>query len=71
MARTKEVLALAHCFFVTMIAPLNLEELDHLVNRDTILLIQDLDGVLGICQICLERCHVRQYNIHGTLQTHL
>jgi hypothetical protein len=45
----KEVLALAHCFFVTMIAPLNLEELDHLVNRDTILLIQDLDGVLGIC----------------------
>jgi hypothetical protein len=41
-----------------MIAPLNLEELEHLVPFDMILLVQDLDEVLRIGQICLERCHI-------------
>jgi hypothetical protein len=40
-----------------MIAPLNLEELYSLPPSDTILLIQYLDRVLGIGQICFEQCH--------------
>jgi hypothetical protein len=69
MAQTKQVIAFPHYFFFSMIAPLNLEELDHLAHRDTLLLIQYLDGVLRICEIRLEWCDVRHYNIHGFLQT--
>jgi hypothetical protein len=68
MARTEEVLAFPCCFFYSMVALFNLEELHHLAPRDTTILIQDLDQVLRVCQACLERCHFRQYNIHGCLQ---
>jgi hypothetical protein len=51
-----------------MVAPLDLEELDCLMPCDVTLLIQDLDRMLRICQICLERCDFWQYNIHGCLQ---
>jgi hypothetical protein len=51
-----------------MIAPLYIEELNHLACHDTVILIQDLDGVLEICQVRLKRCHVKQYNIHGCLR---
>jgi hypothetical protein len=44
----KEILAFLHCFFLSVVAPLYLEELDHFTPRDTIILIQDLDGVLGV-----------------------
>jgi hypothetical protein len=71
MASMKEVLTFPHCFFFSMIAPLNVEELDNLAPCDTILLIQDLDGVLGIAQIQLEWGHFWQYNINGCLSGHL
>jgi hypothetical protein len=48
MATMKEVLAFPCCFFLSVVTPLYLEELDRLTPRDTILLIQDLDGVLGV-----------------------
>jgi hypothetical protein len=51
-----------------MVAPLYLEELNGLAPSDMILLVQDLDWVLGIGQIYFERCDFRQYNIHGCLQ---
>jgi hypothetical protein len=54
-----------------MFAPLNVEELDNLAPCDTILLIQDLDRVLGIGQIQLEWGHFWQYNINGCLSGHL
>jgi hypothetical protein len=52
-----------------MVAPLILEERYGLVSSDMILLIYYLDRVLGIGQICFERCHFRQYYIHGCFQT--
>jgi hypothetical protein len=48
MVRTKEVLTFQSCFFLSVVDPLYLEELDRFMAHDTILLIQDLDGVLGV-----------------------
>jgi hypothetical protein len=48
MARMKKVLAFPCCFFLNVVAPLYLEELDHFTPRDTILQIQDFDGVLRL-----------------------
>jgi hypothetical protein len=48
MARTEEVLAFPCCFLFRVVAPLYLEELDCFTPRDMILLIQDLDRVLGV-----------------------
>jgi hypothetical protein len=50
-----------------MIAPLYLEELNHVAPRDTVLLIQDLDGVVGVGLVRLKQSHIKQYNIHECL----
>jgi hypothetical protein len=71
MPRTKEVLAFPSRFFFRVIAPLYLEELDCFMPRDTILLIQDLDWVLGVRQVSLEQCHFRQHDVHRCLQAFL
>jgi hypothetical protein len=71
MARMKEVLAFLSRFFLRVIAPLYLEEVYCFTPRDTILLIQDLDWVLRVRQVNLERCHFRQHDIHRCLQTFL
>jgi hypothetical protein len=71
MAQMEEVLTFPHCFFFSMMTPLHFIELDHLAPCDTILLIQDFDGMLGVGQVCLERCHVGQYHVHGFLQAPL
>jgi hypothetical protein len=67
MARTKKILAFPCRFFFRVIAPLYLEELDCLTPGDTILLIQDLDWVLEVRQVSLERYHFRQHDIHECL----
>jgi hypothetical protein len=64
MVRTKKVLAFLSCFFLSMVVPLYLEEHDRFMPRDAILLIQDLDGVLRVRQVSLERCHFRQHDVH-------
>jgi hypothetical protein len=69
MARTEEVLAFPCCFFFRVVAPLYLEELDCFTPRDMILLIQDLDWMLGVRQVSLEQCHFRQHDVHRCLQT--
>jgi hypothetical protein len=69
MARTEEVFPFPCCFFFRVVAPLYPEELDCFTPRDTILLIEDLDQVLGVRQVSLERCHFRQHDIHRCLQT--
>jgi hypothetical protein len=71
MVRTEEVLAFPCCFFFKVDAPLYLEEHDCFMPRDTILLIKDLDRVLGVRQVSLERCHFQQHDIHRCLQTFL
>jgi hypothetical protein len=71
MARMKKVLVFPSCFILSVVAPLYLEELDHFMPRETILLIQDLDGVLGVRQVSLEWCHFRQHDVHKCLQTFL
>jgi hypothetical protein len=48
MARMKEILTFPCCFFLCVVAPLYLKELDRFTPCDMILPIQDLDGVLGI-----------------------
>jgi hypothetical protein len=63
----EEFFTLPRDLFFGMVAPLYLEELNGLAPGD-ILLIQDLDRVIRIGQICFERCHFRQYNIHECLQ---
>jgi hypothetical protein len=69
MARMEEVFTFPSCFFFRVVAPLYLEELDCFAPRDTILLIQDLDRVLGVGQVSLERCHFWQHDVHICLQT--
>jgi hypothetical protein len=69
MTRMEEIFTLPCCFSFRTGAPLDLVELDHLAPRDTTLLVQDLYGMFGICQVRVEWCHFRQYNIHGCLQT--
>jgi hypothetical protein len=69
MTRTEEIFTLPCCFSFRMVAPLDLVELDRLAPCDTTLLVQDLDRMFGICQVHVEWCHFRQYNIHGCLQT--
>jgi hypothetical protein len=71
MARMKEVFIFPSCFFLSVVAPLYLEELDYFTPSDTLLLIQDFDWVLKVQQVSLERCHFRQHNIHMCLQTFL
>jgi hypothetical protein len=46
--RTEEVITLPSFFFLRVITPLYLEELDRFMPRDTILLIQNLGWVLGV-----------------------
>jgi hypothetical protein len=48
MVRMKEVVAFPCCLFFRVFAPLYLEELDCFTLRDMILLIQNLDWVLGV-----------------------
>jgi hypothetical protein len=67
MARTEKVIAFLSCFFLSVVAPLYLEELDCFMPCDMILLIQDFDWVLGVRQVSLEQCHLRQHDVHGWL----
>jgi hypothetical protein len=69
MARMEEIFTFPSCFFFRVVAPLYLEEIDCFTPHDTILLTQDLDRVLGVRQVSLERCHFRQHNVHRCLQT--
>jgi hypothetical protein len=69
MSRTEEVFTFPCCFFFRVVAPLYLEELDCFSPWDTILLIQDLDRVLGVQQVSLGQCYFRQYEVHRCLQT--
>jgi hypothetical protein len=55
VARMEEVFAFPSCFFFRVIAPLYLEELDCFPPHDTILLIQDLDRVLGYDMLASSR----------------
>jgi hypothetical protein len=48
MARTKQVLTFPSCFFFSVVAPLDLEELDGFTPRDTMLLIQDFDWMIEV-----------------------
>jgi hypothetical protein len=68
MARTKKILAFPSFFSFSEVALLDLEELDSFTPCDTILLIQDFDGVLRVRQVSLERCHFRQHDVHMCLQ---
>jgi hypothetical protein len=63
----KTVLTFPCCFFFRVVAPLYHEELDFLLPHDTILLIQDLDGVFEVQQVSLEWCHFRQHDVHMCL----
>jgi hypothetical protein len=69
MVRMEEVLAFPSCFSFRVVAPFYLEELDCFMPRDTILLIRDLDRVLGVQQVSLEWYHFGQHDIHRCLQT--
>jgi hypothetical protein len=71
MVKTEKILTFSSCFFFKVIAPLYLKELDCFPPRDMILLIQDLDWVLGVRQVSLERCHFQQHDVHRWLQTFL
>jgi hypothetical protein len=52
MVRMEEILAFPCYLFYSMVAPLDLKELDHLVPCDMTILVQDLDQMFGICQAC-------------------
>jgi hypothetical protein len=64
----EEIFTFPHCFFFSMVAPLDFEELGHLAAHGSILLIHDFDRMLRIRQVCFEWCHFWQYNIHECLQ---
>jgi hypothetical protein len=67
----KKVLAFPCCFFFSVVGPLYLEELDGFTPCDMILLIQDFDWVLEVRHVSLERCHFRQHDVHGCVQSFL
>jgi hypothetical protein len=69
MARMEDVLDLPCCFFFRVVALLYLEEYDCFAPRDTILLLLDLDRVLGVRQVSLEQCHFGQHDVHRCPQT--
>jgi hypothetical protein len=71
MTRMKKVLAFQSCFFFSVVALLYLEELYCVTPCDMILLIRDFDWVLWVRQVSLERCHFRQHDVHGCLQSFL
>jgi hypothetical protein len=52
--RTKKFLGLSCSLLLRMAAPLNLEELNHLTSRDSVLLIQNLHWVLRIRHVGIE-----------------
>jgi hypothetical protein len=54
----EEIFTLPSGFFFGMVAPLHLEELDNFAPVDMTFLIQDLDRMLGVCQVSLKWCHV-------------
>jgi hypothetical protein len=54
MARSEKVFTFPSGFFFGMVTPLQLEELDSFVLCDTVLLIQDLDRMLGVHQVSLD-----------------
>jgi hypothetical protein len=68
MARMEDVLDLPCCFFFRVVALLYLEEHDCFAPRDTILLLLDLDRVLGVRQVSLEQCHFGQHDVTGALK---
>jgi hypothetical protein len=47
----EEIFTLPSGFFFGMVAPLHLEELDNFAPVDMTFLIQDLDRMLGVCQV--------------------
>jgi hypothetical protein len=51
MVRTEEVLTFPHCLFFSMVAPLHLEEFDHLAPHATTHLIKDLSGAQGMSSL--------------------
>jgi hypothetical protein len=71
MAGTEKILAFPCCFFLRVIAPLYLKELNCFMPHDMILLIQDLDWVLVVRQVSFEQCHFMQHDVHRCLQTFL
>jgi hypothetical protein len=71
MARMEEVLSFPSCLLFRVVPPLYLEEFECFTPHDMILLIQDLDQVLGVRQVSLEWCHFRQNDVHRCLQTFL
>jgi hypothetical protein len=58
MVRTEEFFTLPSGLFLGMVAPLYLEELYSFAPCNMVLLIQDLDWMLRVCQVSLELCHV-------------
>jgi hypothetical protein len=58
MAQMKEFFTLPSGIFFDMVAPLYLEELYSFVPHNTVLLIQALDWMLGVCQVSLEWRHI-------------
>jgi hypothetical protein len=52
--RTKKFLGLPCSILLRMVAPLNFEESNHLMSRDSVLLIQNLYWVLRIRQVGIE-----------------
>jgi hypothetical protein len=54
-----------------MAAPLNLEEVNHPMPCDSVLLTQNLHWMLRIRQVGIEEHDVVNHDIHGRLQTFL
>jgi hypothetical protein len=52
----EKILTFPCCFFYRVLAPLDIVELDRLAPCDMTLLVQDIDRVLGICQVCFKWC---------------
>jgi hypothetical protein len=54
----EEFFTLPSGLFLSMVAPLYFEELDCFAPCDMVLLVQDHDWMLRICQVSLEWCHI-------------
>jgi hypothetical protein len=57
MAQSEKVFTLPGGFFFGLVTPLYFEELDSFALCDMVLLVQDLDRMLGVHQVSLKWCH--------------
>jgi hypothetical protein len=66
--RTEKIIGLPCSILLRMVAPLNFEESNCSMPRDSVLLTQNLHWMLQIRQVGIDSCGIVNNDMHGPLQ---